>query len=224
MTKRLAISELINIDRIPSVMDLELFLNYHIRCINCELPRLSKEERCNGCPWISHSGTKRKGGEKSTQIGCGKEVGELLGIGSNYDDVGRKNLFYFLLHPELNWRMPELPEVDFFGNRREELTRWELHHWGGPFNDLRLVRATDREHARFDAMGRRGDTIWLNYLLRTRERHPEMEGGCIIHRDKMHERLGGYYYQWKKGDGGKWILKEGANLFDFYDIDIGIMG
>ena len=87
-------------------------------CITCDL-----SIKCSSCPFV-------KG---DNGINCGQQFKQ-FGI-YNY---GKQYLFYFLHHPELNWKLPPIPECDYLGNKRidRKIFCWIIHHEdGNHYND-----------------------------------------------------------------------------------------
>jgi hypothetical protein len=113
--------------------------------------------------------------------------------------------------------MPILPEVDFFGYTRDEQKGWQMHHYAGKYNDKCVIRLTTHEHARIEAMMKKGDYRPIDILLATRERTPLLEPGMIISAKgkKNKTETDMYKKSWKK-NGDLWVLKEGIDLLNFY--------
>lgn len=87
-----------------------------VECTTCNVRKKVKEKcRCKDCPF-SYSG----------DIGTGrkfKKFGIQCGTVKHF-------LYYFIYHPELNGKLPKLPEVDSLGRNRKTKKRWcwLIHH------------------------------------------------------------------------------------------------
>ncbi len=53
------------------------------------------------------------------------------------NNLGKQYLYYFLQNPELNWKLPLIPEEDYLGNNKQNRKlSWEIHHEdGNHYND-----------------------------------------------------------------------------------------
>jgi len=111
--------------------------------------------------------------------------------------ISKSHLFYFLYHPELNFKFPELPYEDYLGNNKDDQKqwRWELHHEDGKhWNDVEwnliLVLKTEHQHLhggviqteevkaskRSDAPGTK---LRIEKQLITRRKNNTINIGCI---------------------------------------------
>ena len=203
---------------VPERMDipgLNKFISSNIKCfICCNQPlRYRNGTLCEGCMFRSHSTHNKKGNK--LRVACGIGFSSFLGIyeARLINEVGRTNIAYGWMHPEIRYVLPVMPWEDFFGNPREILDHWEMHHYVNMYNDLCVIRATEKEHARFEAMMRRGDPYLIRILKMSRERSPDMDLGTIIPKSDMDE----YYSLWKKNSAGFWVLKSGDALREIYE-------
>lgn len=131
-----------NID-IPGIWSL---IKYE--CIICNLNKMRDDEnRCNDCNFVLNSSTKRKGGIVESRVGCGAKFKEFGLIRPN--DVGKYQLLFFLYYPEYNFKLPEMPKQDMFGNIKTENWYWHIHHLNEIYYDDRkdnLCLCLNTEH------------------------------------------------------------------------------
>lgn len=86
-------------------------------CTNC-----IEINKCSNCPfqlgWLYHS----------YEIYTGPKFNKF-----NINRIYKHYLYYFLSHPELEFKFPELPKYDKLGNSDNDgiLWRWEIHHKDG---------------------------------------------------------------------------------------------
>jgi hypothetical protein len=195
---------------IPALVKL---MRKNIKCFTCPLPeKHDKGEKCPGCMYALNSNHDGKGGR--IRVSCNVAFAEYLGITNGLtNSVGRVNLVYYFMHPELWYSMPPMPFVDFFGNPGDILLHWQMHHYVNMYNDICVVRSTNREHIPFEAMMRRGDPYLIRVLKISREIDPTMELGTVIPKNDMKE----YYKLWKKNSSGFWILKSDDALREIYE-------
>jgi len=220
MTGEYSISTIID----PSKIDLvgiDQFMYEHKHCTNCNVvEKFNNKTRCVGCPYYPKSNRDKSG--KRKRITCIAEIARILGVDpktKQASEIGRSNLVYFYHHPELFWKLPELPKRDIFGNPNLSSYSWHLHHYKNEWEDDYLVRLGPREHRTIETMCKRGDTFLLDLLLITRERHPSLDPGqlmTVVHRKK-------YYKLWKKNEEGLMCLRDGIDLHSWYINEIGHM-
>ena len=80
-------------------------------------------------------------------------VKRLHGLNSRYYGMMKHHLYYFMYHPELDFKYPTLPDFDYLGNCRIDGKRWHwvVHHEdGNSWNDrewnLLLMLHTEHFH------------------------------------------------------------------------------
>ena len=97
-------------------------------CVDCNLKvRMMKGIRCPDCPFVSCSGQRKsRKNYFTTGIACGVKFRQ-YGIDPN-GRLGKSYLFYFLYNQELNFKLPDFPEHDSFGNLTTESSQWIMHH------------------------------------------------------------------------------------------------
>lgn len=208
------LSELLVPERMD-IIGLNKFSSNNIRCFLCNQPeRFRNGTLCKGCMFRSHSNHNKK--NRKMRVSCGVGFSIYFGIHEArlINEVGRTNIAYGWMHPEIRYTLPIMPWVDFFGHPREILDHWEMHHYVNMYNDLCVVRVTEKEHARFEAMMRRGDPYLIRILKISREINPSMELGTIIPKSDMED---GYYKLWKKNSAGFWVLKSDDALREIYE-------
>lgn len=201
-----SLSNLVRRDKLNINTLVDLLVEYSY----CEACKIKEKElngtRCNDCIYVVNSildNMKKEKSKRRIRVGCSREIfTPLLGISrKDVAHVGKTNLVYFKNHPELEWSMPPIPVPDYFGDYPNENSRWDMHHYKDPYDDTHVVRVTNKEHATFEAMARRGDFDWLNHLLKTRERHPSLDPGWVIPSRKE------YYKLWKKNSNGVYVRR-----------------
>ncbi len=203
-----SLEELLQPHRID-IKKVKQFMFLFAKCEQCHLEdEIRLHSRCEPCPFQPKSNAYVVDGKTLKRVGCRAILKDMLGVKKHIDEVGRTDLFYFLNHPELGWRMPPLPELDFFGN--SNCRHWVKHHYIHPHDDKHVIRVTDKEHQRFEAMGKR-ETIWLDILLSTRERNPLLEIPGVI----PHYEMPLYYKHFKKEENG-FVLKSMKNRLKYF--------
>jgi len=107
-------------------------------CITCNMNQMRQEnKRCKDCNFVFNSGTIRKDGIKESRVGCGAKF-KKYGIKSGLTEhVGKYQILFFLYYPEYNFKFPEFPKVDMFGNERKDTWSWHLHHLNRIYYDDR---------------------------------------------------------------------------------------
>jgi len=131
-------------------------------CITCDkhTKHLSGVE-CEDCFLIFNSSyNHQKGARKEDErrrVGCGKHFKQ-FGLNEKYSHVGKHQLYFFLFHPELSFKLPEFPPLDMFGNPEpikngKPIWTWHIHHLNGVYYDDRkenLVLCLNTEHKFID--------------------------------------------------------------------------
>jgi len=177
-----SLSELVVPDKVDDG-ELNKILGMYPHCQFCELEKVIKlGMQCKDCIFVVNSNHNHysKVAIKRQRIGCSqKAFGNILNT-TLCCHVGRTDIVYFYYHPELFYRMPVLPVVDFFGFEINQHTCWHKHHYKNPYNDKCVIRATNREHVRFENLAARGNFEFLEILLNTREKHPSLEPGLVM--------------------------------------------
>ena len=113
-------------------------------CMTCDFwEKFKSKIKCDDCPFTKSS----QGAVTGKKF---KKYGIKVGIPKQY-------LYYFLNHPELNWKLPNIPDEDYLGNSRLNYNRWnwEIHHEdGNHWNDSEwnqlLVLFTEHSHLHWD--------------------------------------------------------------------------
>jgi len=70
----------------------------------------------------------------------------------NIRDMRKHHFFYFLYHPELNWKFPNIPMKDLNENLTSKTDHWVIHHEDeNHYNDLEwnLILLLNSEHSRY---------------------------------------------------------------------------
>lgn len=144
------ISECINYERLNTAGFWSLLKLECVTCNMCE--RREQNTRCEDCPFIFNSvyNHKQKGNvPKRSRVGCGVKFKEFGLKKIKYQHVGKHQLYFFLFHPELRFRMPDFPATDMFGNPFSNTWTWHIHHLNGLFYDDRkenLLLCLNTEH------------------------------------------------------------------------------
>ena len=145
-------------------------------------------------------------------------------------DISKSHLFYFLSHPELNFKFPDLPDQDFLGNERSgTYWRWELHHEdGNHWNDeewnVMLVLKT--EHMHLHTVGRQisdnhrnllkkgspGTKLRIERQLNTRRKNGTMDVGFIRSKLTRHQ-VAEIKYMLNQGMSTTKIAKQFGRIF-----------
>lgn len=114
-----------------------------IDCIICDVYRKKKEKiACKNCPFRLNSITENKRYGKRTRV-CPAEFFKSFGI-KKPGDIGKHTLFYFLYHPEFNFKLP----------KDDKGRSYHIHHKNGLYYDDRyenLVLVTNSEHRVLEA-------------------------------------------------------------------------
>jgi len=130
-------------------------------CRACDVDSKKKTgQKCPDCPFAHNSIIVSTNKERRTRI-CVKSEFKTFGL-TDFQELGKHKLFFFLDHPEMNFTMPDLPDEDFLGNKRgsyDENGRlirgsgkhfvWHFHHENGLFyddNSNNLVLCLNTEH------------------------------------------------------------------------------
>jgi hypothetical protein len=129
--------------------------------------------KCKKCPFVSASwGTGKGVKKKLPRPGCGAElVNELKKLGLTFkNSLGKHQLFYFLHHPELNFKYPEIPEQNFLGDDRNGKNWfWIIHHCNGNFWDDRkfnlMLCLCGAEHLFFEKQNKQAKKIMFSKKL-----------------------------------------------------------
>ena len=112
-------------------------------CISCNYYIALKYGRCDNCPFVTGGFVRQQSGK----------------ILNNYGipyGVGKPHIYYFLHYPELNWNLPNLPDVDYNGRNKNSYKHW---HW--------VIHHEDKNHY--------NDNKWnLILLLNTEHNHIHM--------------------------------------------------
>jgi len=119
-------------------------------CIDCNMHlRKLEKTRCSDCKLIFNSTYWNNNKTyRRTRVGCSREFSK-YGI-DNPPELGKCQLFYFLYHPELNFKLPPVPMVDL--NKNTWLDKkfiWHLHHINGEYwndNIWNLLLCLSTEH------------------------------------------------------------------------------
>lgn len=128
-------------------------------CVTCDMHmRREVGTRCPDCNFIFNSkyNHKKQGTKPSrSRVGCGAKFKQ-FGLNENYSHVGKHQLYFFLFHPELNFKLPEFPSHDMFGNPQTPNWYWHIHHlnhlyWDDSKDNLMLCINT--EHKFIEASG-----------------------------------------------------------------------
>lgn len=212
-------SELIIPDRMD-IIGLTEFLRAHEHCNECNLSK-----KCDGCPYVlfsTHDNTLSVD-ERIRCVGLGKAFAPYFPYlnALELSNIGRGYILYFDYCSWMGYTFPFIPPYDFFGNKTKLCTSWQMHHYKTKYNDNATILVLPQEHGRFEGMSKYGDFNWLDILKRYRKSEPWRDTGVVIHYSKFKRNKSGYYSQWEQDGNGLWVLKEGVNLQDFYDIGIG---
>jgi len=140
-------------------------------CITCNLYlKFLTDCICSKCPFSSNSTMKDKTTKKNRiRIYPGKEFKKYGLI--NLPAMGKHTLFYFLYNEELNFKWPEIPQVDLLENLNKQYYPlednnkkfiWHLHHENGNYWDdscWNLFLCLNTEHGFFESEHRKFERI-----------------------------------------------------------------
>lgn len=149
------ISDIIDYDNlnIPGLWSL-----VRLECMTCEMIKMRDDgKRCIGCPFVfnstynneSHDISKRR-----VRVGCGVNFRD-FGI-KQWTHLGKHQLYFFLQHPELEFRLPGIPLFDMFGAPKQSTWAWHIHHLNHKYYDDRkenLFLCLNTEHNFIDKSG-----------------------------------------------------------------------
>jgi len=120
-------------------------------CVNCNLhTRRLEDNICFDC----HFGFNTRYNSKRSRV-CPSSDFKKYGL-LKPGTMGKHKLYYFLHYPQLNFELPDLPDVDLFGNTSSKKTFiWHIHHlnreyWNdSPWN---LLLCLNTEHNKFGSL------------------------------------------------------------------------
>ena len=94
-------------------------------CTYCNLVEMDLDNRiCSDCNF----GFNSKYNNERTRVCCTKHFRK-YGLKKNlYQHVGKHQLYFFLYHPELNFKFPQFPDTDMFGRPQKDTWKWHIHH------------------------------------------------------------------------------------------------
>jgi hypothetical protein len=143
-------------------------------CVICNWAfEVANGTQCKKCPFISGSWSTGKNLKKKLpRPGCGVKFTEAFQhlnlVFKNC--IGKHQLFYFLYHPELKFKYPEIPEQNFLGDDRNAKNWfWILHHTNGNFWDDRkfnlMLCLCGAEHLFFEKLTKQAKKIMFSKEL-----------------------------------------------------------
>lgn len=123
-------------------------------CVTCNVSlRKHLKTRCDPCHFSPKSGDRKSNANFIPLGATPKAIFKKYGI-ENPGELGKTRLYYFLYHPELNFKYPPIPQFDIFGNPTDEKAQWLIHHMNknncddSPWNIILCLRKN--EHSYFE--------------------------------------------------------------------------
>lgn len=123
-------------------------------CITCNTHEIYMDmsKQCIGCN-LSMNGINQgnKDSDNCSSRPALRSVFKKYGI-LKPERVGKHQLYFFLHNLYLNFKYPELPDFDIFGNKKNDKWLYHLHHINGNFFDDRkenLILLLATEHKFF---------------------------------------------------------------------------